>query len=106
MRLEAERASLSNEVVELSASLRQAEAQLTESAELRTSYDALLQMYGEKLEEYQELKMDLDDVKHMYKQQVILKFQRISVYKRRFNAVMNFECFNGCHTVLKKKNVM
>ena len=33
-------------------------------------YNALLQMYGEKVEEADELKMDLHDVKEMYKAQV------------------------------------
>ena len=33
-------------------------------------YNALLQMYGEKTEETEELKMDLQDVKEMYKLQV------------------------------------
>lgn len=33
-------------------------------------YQALLQMYGEKVEENDELKMDLADVKSLYKQQV------------------------------------
>ena len=35
-------------------------------------YDALLQMYGEKVEEANELRLDLQDVKEMYKAQVIL----------------------------------
>ena len=33
-------------------------------------YNALLQMYGEKSEETEELKLDLQDVKEMYKLQV------------------------------------
>lgn len=36
----------------------------------RTKYDALLQMYGEKVEENQELRLDLEDVKEMYKTQI------------------------------------
>lgn len=39
-------------------------------AKLQTEYDALLLLYGEKLEESQELRMDLQDVKEMYKAQV------------------------------------
>ena len=35
-------------------------------------YDALLQMYGEKVEEANELRLDLEDVKDMYKAQVII----------------------------------
>lgn len=33
-------------------------------------YNALLQMFGEKAEEYDELRMDLEHVKTMYKQQI------------------------------------
>jgi len=33
-------------------------------------YNALLQMYGEKVEETEELKLDLQDIKEMYKSQV------------------------------------
>ena len=33
-------------------------------------YNALLQMYGEKVEETNELRLDLQDVKDMYKAQV------------------------------------
>ena len=33
-------------------------------------YNAALQLYGEKAEEADELRMDLEDVKQMYKQQV------------------------------------
>ena len=40
---------------------------------LNIEYNALLQMYGEKTEENDELKMDLQDVKEMYKLQVSLK---------------------------------
>uniref|UniRef100_K1Q536 TATA element modulatory factor n=1 Tax=Magallana gigas TaxID=29159 RepID=K1Q536_MAGGI len=39
--------------------------------ELNQRYDALLQMYGEKVEEADELRLDLQDVKEMYKLQVI-----------------------------------
>lgn len=38
--------------------------------ELNQRYDALLQMYGEKVEEADELRLDLQDVKEMYKLQV------------------------------------
>lgn len=39
-------------------------------SELQTQYDALLEMYGEKEEEAQELRLDLQDVKEMYKVQI------------------------------------
>lgn len=38
--------------------------------DLQQKYDALLQMYGEKVEEIQELHLDLDDVKEMYRGQL------------------------------------
>ncbi|XP_076680234.1 TATA element modulatory factor isoform X2 [Andrena cerasifolii] len=38
--------------------------------EVQTRYDALLQMYGEKMEENQELRLDLQDIKEMYKIQI------------------------------------
>jgi TATA element modulatory factor len=37
---------------------------------LQHQYDALLQMYGEKEEQLQELRLDLQDVKDMYKMQL------------------------------------
>jgi TATA element modulatory factor 1 TATA binding len=37
---------------------------------LNKSYQALLQLYGEKVEQNEELRLDLDDVKGMYRQQV------------------------------------
>ncbi len=40
--------------------------------ELQTKYNALLQMYGEKQEETEELKLDLQDIKNMYKAQVLV----------------------------------
>ncbi|CAG5130326.1 unnamed protein product [Candidula unifasciata] len=41
-----------------------------EFSELNNRYSAILQMYGEKEEEVQELKLDLQDVKEMYKSQI------------------------------------
>lgn len=38
--------------------------------EINSRYQALLQMYGEKVEETEELRLDLQDVKDMYKAQV------------------------------------
>ncbi|XP_023316610.1 TATA element modulatory factor isoform X2 [Trichogramma pretiosum] len=38
--------------------------------DVQTKYDALLQMYGEKVEENEELRLDLEDVKDMYKTQI------------------------------------
>ena len=38
--------------------------------ELNQRYNAILQMYGEKVEEADELRLDLNDVKEMYKMQV------------------------------------
>ena len=38
--------------------------------ELQKNNEALLQMYGEKAEETEELKLDIQDVKEMYRQQI------------------------------------
>lgn len=38
--------------------------------ELQTSYDALLQMYGEKVERTEELELDLKECKEAYKIQI------------------------------------
>ena len=48
------------------------------SQELQTKYNALLQMYGEKQEETEELKLDLQDIKNMYKAQVGGRLHRSS----------------------------
>ncbi|KAK9502836.1 hypothetical protein O3M35_011532 [Rhynocoris fuscipes] len=69
-RLDSERTSLREEVGVLTARLEEQAADISSLALLRTQYDALLQMYGEKLEESQELRMDLQDVKDMYKAQI------------------------------------
>ncbi|XP_039285510.1 TATA element modulatory factor [Nilaparvata lugens] len=62
-----ERAELRDELAAMTA---RAEDQGAQLAALATQYDALLQMYGEKMEESQELRMDLQDVKDMYKAQI------------------------------------
>ena len=38
--------------------------------EVERKYEAMLQMYGEKAEEVEELKLDIDNLKAMYRQQV------------------------------------
>lgn len=38
--------------------------------EVRQKHEAMLQMYGEKAEEAEELKLDIQDLKSMYRQQV------------------------------------
>lgn len=38
--------------------------------QLQEQYDAILQMYGEKVEETEELQLDLQDVKDMYRLQI------------------------------------
>ena len=39
--------------------------------EVQKKYEAMLQMYGEKAEEAEELKLDIQDLKVMYRQQVL-----------------------------------
>lgn len=81
-RREAQRCALTAELSALSVRAEEQEARLqtstvlqdqlsTQLSSLRTEYDALLQLYGEKLEETEELRLDLQDVKDMYKAQVI-----------------------------------
>ncbi|KAF6203418.1 hypothetical protein GE061_003837 [Apolygus lucorum] len=69
-RLESERNALRDEVATLSSRLELQNEDVKSLALLKTQYDALLQMYGEKLEESQELRMDLQDMKDMYKAQI------------------------------------
>lgn len=38
--------------------------------ELQEKHDAVLQMYGEKVEENEEIQLDLQDVKDMYRAQI------------------------------------
>lgn len=65
-----ERIILTNEITLLASKVEELEKRLEAHNELQTRYDALLQMYGEKMEECQELRLDLEDVKEMYKIQV------------------------------------
>lgn len=39
---------------------------------MKKKHEAMLQMYGEKAEEAEELKLDIEDLKSMYRQQVCL----------------------------------
>ncbi|XP_071449305.1 uncharacterized protein Tmf isoform X2 [Hetaerina americana] len=74
---ESERGALTTEVSSLTAKLSELETVLASAkadsgklSDLQTKYDALLQMYGEKVEETEELRLDLQDVKEMYKTQI------------------------------------
>lgn len=67
---DAERESLSSQLSILTAKTEEQEQLLASLSDLQTQYDALLQLYGENLEQNQELRMDLQDVKEMYKAQV------------------------------------
>lgn len=62
---------MTTELAALTAKVEEQSLSLTELTDLQKRYDALLQLYGEKLEESEELKLDLQDVKDMYKAQVI-----------------------------------
>ncbi|XP_012533075.1 TATA element modulatory factor [Monomorium pharaonis] len=68
--LNSELATLTLKIEDLSASVAEARALNESLSETQTRYDALLQMYGEKVEENQELRMDLEDIKEMYKMQI------------------------------------
>nr|XP_018898968.1 PREDICTED: TATA element modulatory factor [Bemisia tabaci] len=67
---DAERESLSSQLSILTAKSEEQEQLLASLSDLQTQYDALLQLYGENLEQNQELRMDLQDVKEMYKAQI------------------------------------
>ena len=41
---------------------------------MERKHEAMLQMYGEKAEEAEELKLDIDELKTMYRQQVSINF--------------------------------
>ncbi|CAB3382576.1 Hypothetical predicted protein [Cloeon dipterum] len=69
-RLEAERTDLSKQVADLTAKAETQSSELERFVELERKYDALLQMYGEQIEVNQELRMDLIDVKDMFKIQI------------------------------------
>ena len=68
--LNLELSSLSLKVEELTTKVTEVEALNENLNDIQTKYDALLQMYGEKVEENQELRLDLEDVKEMYKTQI------------------------------------
>lgn len=75
--LERCRSSLSRELVSLSERQEATERELQDLRgirqqhnELNQRYNTLLQMYGEKVEQTEELRLDLEDVKSMYKAQI------------------------------------
>ncbi|XP_065066037.1 TATA element modulatory factor-like [Rhopilema esculentum] len=75
--LQKTRASLAQELVDLANLVEDLQDKLNDSNEMKENYKALesrynaaLQMYGEKAEEADELRMDLEDIKQMYKQQI------------------------------------
>lgn len=63
-------ASLMARVEDLEAKLKEHESVKVQFAELHQQYDTLCQLFGEKVEENEELKLDLQDVKEMYKSQI------------------------------------
>lgn len=67
---------LASKVEDLNSSLADLETIKGSLNDIQTKYDALLQMYGEKVEENQELQLDLVDVKEMYKTQIDHLLQR------------------------------
>jgi chromosome segregation ATPase len=77
MSLEKTRGTIGEELVvlstknnELSLTVTRLSEYQTQYQELEQRYAALLQMYGEKEEEAEELRLDLQDVKSMYRQQI------------------------------------
>ncbi|XP_014210575.1 TATA element modulatory factor [Copidosoma floridanum] len=68
--LNTEVSSLTAQVEDLTVTVAEIETIKENLRDIQTKYDALLQMYGEKVEENQELRLDLVDVKEMYKTQI------------------------------------
>ncbi|XP_077459155.1 TATA element modulatory factor [Stigmatopora argus] len=75
--LERSRSVMAEELVRLTNQNDEMEEQVTEIPKLRTEFkdlqsrhNTILQMYGEKAEEAEELKLDLEDVKSMFKTQI------------------------------------
>lgn len=75
--LEKTRESMARELVNLSNLNEDLQEQVKELPEIKEKhsdlyqrYNALLQMYGEKVEEAEEMRMDLQDIKKMYKDQI------------------------------------
>ncbi|XP_031628476.1 TATA element modulatory factor [Contarinia nasturtii] len=76
-RLQSERNFLLSEVSSLTSQLEGIKDKLethdsvvSQFNQLQEQYDAILQMYGEKVEETEELQLDLQDVKDMYRSQI------------------------------------
>lgn len=68
--LNSEISTLLARVENLETKVAGSEALQTQFGELQQQYDILCQLYGEKVEETEELKLDLLDVKEMYKSQI------------------------------------
>ena len=68
--LNSEVSSLTSRVEDLTSTVAEMDTIKESLNDIQTKYDALLQMYGEKVEENQELRLDLEDVKEMYKTQI------------------------------------
>lgn len=75
--LERVKESMTEELVKMNAKNEELESEIvalrdqqTNFQDMKQKYNALLQMYGEKVEEAEELRLDLEDVKEMYKAQI------------------------------------
>ncbi|KTF85374.1 hypothetical protein cypCar_00022370 [Cyprinus carpio] len=76
---EAARLGGGSSVIEsLQSQLKLREGEIAQLQDLEQRHNTILQMYGEKAEEAEELRLDLDDVKNMYKTQIdeLLKNQK------------------------------
>ncbi|XP_070501730.1 TATA element modulatory factor [Chironomus tepperi] len=92
-RLQTERNFLSNEISNLTSEFEKATEQIKEQSEKQrkqdedqVQYNALLEMYGQKAEEYEELKLDLIDLKsisQMYKKQIDELTQKLNDIEKK-----------------------
>lgn len=77
--LNTELSTITLKMEEFGTKVVQLEAVNSTLSETQTRYDALLQLYGEKIEENEELRLDLEDVKDMYKSQIDQLLKRDAV---------------------------
>ncbi|PSN32413.1 hypothetical protein C0J52_17542 [Blattella germanica] len=121
-RRDVERNALTSELSQLTARVEEQETRLKEAEsvrgqfqDLQHKYDALLQMYGEKVEEAQELQLDLEDVKEMYKTQINLlsttntecslaKAEKYIFYYDKKKIVKLYSKFHSSVSIEKKRN--
>ncbi|GAV05426.1 hypothetical protein RvY_15563 [Ramazzottius varieornatus] len=67
---------LTEKTIELDSVKQQLEEMTAAKEDIGRRYNAMLQMYGEKVEEIQELRLDFEDMKALYKSQIVVLTQK------------------------------